>query len=632
MKKLVGVGVVVIAVVVAWLAWPRGPRAAIEAAANRGSGSIVVGHDAANAALPASIAGRVVRADGGAIAGALVALTKTELELDPGGAASAPLLATTDATGAWAIPKVPPGRYGASAQARGFLPGRTPRLVLASAEQKAGVVITLAPGGTIVSGTVSDVGGGPIAEARVAAHPEARSPFDIEEYVAVTTKDGHYELALADGDYRITANHDDYTSTSDPVELVGSPVTHDFVLVPGGVIHGVVIARETNKPVAGAIVTADSRHDSKKHALQATDPDGTFTVRGLRPGAVSLEAGGKGYASAQPTTVELGIGETIDNVRIVVDKAYSISGTVVKKGTKEGVANIGVGVFQMTTGRGQEHTGAAPSDDKGRWEIDGIRPGSFTLFAFGEEAVPNIGKGVTVVDKDVTGVELEIEAGVTLAGKVTPPQAAAITVELAGEVGIANMFDAIKTFMVRGDSDPTTGAFTLHNVPTGAFKLIAKATAGPVGQLPIVVTAADQRDLIVPLETRASISGKVIDTTGAAVAGIPVSAKRTDSDHPVMFMMGGGGNRGGATTRTDGTFKILSLEAGEYEMRANPDGDEDYDREYGKDDKTKKRQPITVKVALGDDKTGIVLTIAAENGVIRARSRTRTTSPLPIRG
>ena len=44
-----------------------------------------------------------------------------------------------------------------------------------------------------------------------------------------------------------------------------------------------------------------------------------------------------------------------------------------------------------------------PSDDKGRWEIFGVKPGSYMVFAFGESAVPNIGKQVQVVDKDVNG-------------------------------------------------------------------------------------------------------------------------------------------------------------------------------------------------------------------------------------
>jgi protocatechuate 3,4-dioxygenase beta subunit len=617
MKKLVGAALVVVAVVVAWFVWHRHARLNVDRAeSGTGSGVIVAGRGPASAALPASIAGRVVTPAGAGIAGAVISLTKAEFDFGAG-ATREPWIATTDANGAWMIAKLPPGRYTANAHARGFVPGHTDKLVIASGEQRSGVVITLAAGGTILSGTVSDVGGGPIAEAHIAIHPETGSPLALESYVAIADKDGHYEVALADGEYGVVADHDDYTSRSEDVEIMGSPVTQNFVLTPGGVIRGVVIARDTNKPVAGAVVTADVRHDNDKRALQPTDANGAFTIRGLHPGAVQITAGGRGYASAQPTTVEVGIGEQVENVRVIVDKAYTISGTVVKRGTKDGIPNLGVGAFAMSA-KSSQHNANAPSDDQGRWEIYGVRPGTFTLYAFGEAVVPNIGTSVTVGTKDLGDVELEIEAGVTIAGKVTPQQAAVVTIELAAEIGIANMFDAIKTFMVHGDADPATGAFTLHNVPTGAFKLVARATAGPVGKLPITITAADQRDVVVPLEVRASLSGKVIDTTGAAIAGATVSAKRTDDDHEPMGMFMGSG-RGGATSRADGTFKLLSLEAGEYEVHASRRGD-DVDRMV--------KKVVTYKLALGDDKTGVVVTLPAENGVIRGQVQDSNNQPV----
>jgi len=626
MKKLVGAALVVVAVVVAWFAWHRHARTKVDLAeSGRGSGAIVAGRGPASAALPASIAGRVITPAGAGIGGAVVSFIKVEFDMGAG-APRDPLIATTDANGAWTIAKLPPGRYTANAQARGFVPGHTEKLVVASGEQRSGVVITLAAGGTILSGAVSDVGGGPIALAHISIRPDAASPLALESYVAIADKDGHYEVALADGNYDLVADHDDYTSRSEDVEIAGSPVIQNFVLTPGGVIRGVVIARDTNKPVAGAVVTADVRHDHDKRALQPTDADGAFTIRGMHPGAVQIIAGGRGYASAQPTTVELGIGEQIENVRVIVDKAYTISGTVVKRGTKDGLPNLGVGAFAMSASKGSQHTANAPSDDKGRWEIYGVRPGTFTLYAFGEAVVPNIGKSVTVGTKDLDDVELEIEAGVTIAGKVTPPQAAGVTIELAGEVGIANMFDAIKTFMVRGDADPATGAFTLHNVPAGAFKLVARATAGPVGTLPITIAAADQRDVVVPLEIRASLSGKVVDTTGAAIAGASVSARRTDDDHATMVMFMGGA-RGGATSRADGTFKLIALEAGEYEVHASRHGDviERTMVVLGAADKVKLP---TYKLALGDDKTGVVVMVPAENGVIRGQVQDSNNQPV----
>ena len=56
--------------------------------------------------------------------------------------------------------------------------------------------------------------------------------------------------------------------------------------------------------------------------------------------------------------------------------------------------------------------------------------------------MPEIGKSVEVVDKDVEGVIVEMSAGVTVAGVVTPPLAGAqVSISMQGEIGIANMFE-----------------------------------------------------------------------------------------------------------------------------------------------------------------------------------------------
>ena len=63
--------------------------------------------------------------------------------------------------------------------------------------------------------------------------------------------------------------------------------------------------------------------------------------------------------------------------------------------------------------------------------------------------------------------------------------------------------------MVHGDADPKTGEFTLHNVPAGAYKLIAKAKGRPGRQVADHGRHADQKGLVVALEVRAAVSGKV---------------------------------------------------------------------------------------------------------------------------
>ena len=609
---------VIIGALVAWWFWHRGHATSTTATAGSSAHVVPQSGERAKAAVPASLAGRVTNKDGGAgIAGAVVAITEGGLggEITPD---HPPIVVVADATGAFTAAKVPPGGYIVTATAVGFLPAQTAKLWVASGEQKTGVALVLAAGGTRLSGTVSDIGGGPIQDARIRVRSNDHFDFDRSDFVAITNHDGRYEMSLPDGNFSATALHDDYTEKSEDFEIRGKPVTQDFVLTPGAQVRGIVIARDTGKPIPGALVHAAAsrgRFDNDAMPNATADADGTFTVKSLRSGVIAITAFARGYASATPTTVEVGIGEQVDHVRVVLDRAYTISGTTVKKGTSEPVPGVHLGVFSM---QGGQVVGMDPSDDKGRWEIFGVRPGSFMVYAFGEKSVPNIGKPVQVVDKDVSGVQIEIETGVTISGRVQPPQAASISLELAGSVGLANIFDAVKTMMVHADADAQSGAFTLHNAPAGAYKLVARATAGPVGNQPIVIADVDQQGVVIQLENRAAIAGRVIDTTGAPVAGAEVTSRRTDDAKDDSMISFSDGSRNGVTTGADGAFKLIGLEAGTYELSAHVGNDEmfDFSERTAKGKKDDKAKP-EVTVAVAEAKTGVVITIPAHDGVIR---------------
>ena len=621
-KLLVVVAVAIVAILVVWKLWHRGGGDTPVAGNGPGSAKAMRAGKRAAAATPASVSGRVTRkSDGVGVPDAVVALTKADM-LDNMQSDSPRLVAITDANGAWTAAKVPPGGYVIAATATTFLPATLPKIWVAAGEQHGGVDLVLESGGTLVRGTVTDIGGGPIPGARISIHDDERFDWQRADFMAVTGSDGTYQLSLADGSYAATASHDEYTHASHDLEVAGKPVTLDFQLTPGGIIRGQVIAKDTNKPVPHAMVTASSRQGRGGGGMPdaTTDDDGNFTIKSLKPGVIALTASARGYASATPTTVELGIGEQEDGVRVMVDHAFSISGHVVKKGTKDGLPGVRVGAFAMSQGR--QAMDPDPTDAEGAFEIVGVKPGNYFLFAFGEASVPEVGKPIDVVDKDVAGLVLELQTGVTVTGRVEPPQVAALSLELAGEVGIANIFEAVKTMAVHADSD-SQGTFTLHNVPTGAFKLTARAPAGPVGSQPITIGAADLHDVIVHMDVRAAVSGKVIDTNNAPVAGATVTADSTEEQKGSMFNMGRRNNS--AKTAPDGSFKIVGLEAGKYRLAATQTEEEMYEamieEATSKDSKAtdKKKKPLEVELTVGNEHTGVTITVEARDGVIRGQ-------------
>ena len=427
-RKVLVVAVVVVAALALLWRHHRGSHGSTTSAGERATGlQLPQLHVPRAPAKPASLAGRVTRkSDGSGIAGAVVSIGRADLGgmLGMDGPA---LVAVTDASGAWSVPMVPPAAYVVSATATGFLPSSAPRLTLKSGEQRTGVALALDPGGTLVHGTVSDIGGGPISNARVQLRPDSVRMLDGGVLVTLTGADGKYQISVRDGPYSVDASRDDYASKGKSVEVAGKPITIDFTLVPGSTVHGIVIARDTNKPVPHAMIMASrSLERGFGSPVTTSNDDGTFTLTGREPGVTAITAKASGYATLSPTTVRLGIGEQVDGVRVLVNHAFSISGHVITKADKHGVAGVMVGA---ATTSGDAGLAPDPTGDDGAFEVVGVKPGSYIMFALGQDTVPSFGKTVTVIDKDVTGVEAELERGTTLSGRVDPPGAAQLSLE-----------------------------------------------------------------------------------------------------------------------------------------------------------------------------------------------------------
>lgn len=559
-------------------------------------------------AAPAALSGRVTRAsDGTGIPGAIVSLAKADLGAMFSRGAEPTTIAITDATGAWTVPALPPSTYHVAASAVGFLPSIKRKLVVAAGSRET-LDLALVAGGTTVSGTVLDIGGGPIGGVRVTARPENRILAAPAEFVAMTGPDGKYQLTLADDGYSATATHDDYSDSVRRFQLRGEPLTIDFKLAPGGSIRGQVVTAD-GTPVSGAMITSENtnqRFRGRDEPVFADDA-GNFVLAGLDSGALALSAVARGYASNQPTIVELGIGEHVTGIRVVVDRALSVSGRVVKAGKPtEGIPGVRLGLFNMT---GQFALAIDPTLDDGSFEVVGVKPASYMVFALGDQIVPEIGKPVDVIDKDVTGVIIELAAGVTLSGRIDPAAIATLGLELQSErIGIDSMFEMMKAVVVRADSDPT-GAFTLRAVPRGKFYVVAKTKDGSEGKLAVEVADNDQTGLVIKLEPRASIAGKVVDERGTPVAGMRVNATAdvAKRDGPTMSF---DRDNDTALTGSNGAFRIVGLEPGKYKLSAT---DDDIFSRFSRDDKHSQTVELTAAQAL----TGVTLTIEARDGVIR---------------
>ncbi len=178
-RRVVGVvaAVIAVAVVVAW--WQRG-GSADDVAARRGGAGTGSAEEPGRArgmgvatedVRPGSIGGTVVRkSDGAPVAGAVIALASAHSELRAPALDDETVVVTSDAKGAWTARPLLAGTYAVSATAPGYTSATASGIALAAGEQRTGVALVLEAGNPTLRGTVADIGGGPIAGARITAH------------------------------------------------------------------------------------------------------------------------------------------------------------------------------------------------------------------------------------------------------------------------------------------------------------------------------------------------------------------------------------------------------------------------------------------------------------------------------
>lgn len=486
--------------------------------------------------------------------------------------------------------------------------------------------LSLEAGGQPLRGIVTDVGGGAVPGATVSATLFDRTAWlePDAKHVTSTTytrDDGSYELSLADGEYWVSVWHVDYMrASSNSLVVRGAPITKDFVLTPGGTIEGRVVTRG-GEPVPGAQVSASSGAaggfgDRGPSAQAVADDKGHFVMRGLGSGALRVSASGGGYASADPTTVELGVAEQVSDVEVVVDRAFKIAGRVVEKGNEQqGIADVKVGAWTMSgSGGGDDQSTAAD----GTFLIEGLRPGTYNVFAMGKGVVGSMmGHSATIKDRDVTEMVIALGRGVTIRGRVEPPGPAQVGLELQDEnVGFGNMDAAMAAGSAHAKA-AADGTFELSGVPAGKYYVIAEADDGAAGRTAVEVADRPLDGVVVTLAARAWVAGVVVDPTGKPLAGLGVSLKALRGERGMSMSFMGADDMANRTA-ANGTFRIDGVDPGKYGVRVR-----DEDGTLAQPTKAEFTVTGTTPVQ------GLRVVVELPHGVIRGTVRTKTGEPVP---
>lgn len=605
-----------------------GPDVGDDEAGRRASGD----RDGRGVVAPATASGRVSRAaDASAVAGAVVVLTPNDDE------DADPVIARSDAGGAWSADGLSPGDYSVSATAPGLLRAVEPHVRLETGARRTGIDLQLEAGGNRLRGTVRDVMGGPVEAALVRVTPVdgVLSMRRLEGFSALTGEDGTYTVQVPDGRHRIGAWHPDYAAEQRVIEFKAGDREQDFSLTPMSVIEGVVLAEATGQGVPGAKVVWEREQmvslgngDRMSMPIEmgtvVADDAGRFRIRGLSPGTIGLSAVAPGLGSLQAIKVDLGIAEQKTGVEVLLGAAHSVRGRVVSQAdTDHGIS--GASVSAMAPGT---RFPGVDSDADGYFVLHGLLPGRYRLMVDAKGFAPKMPGDTVEVDGDVDDVVIELDPGLSVSGRVEPPEAAQVAVEFRPEdveTGAGMGMFMLQSANTTADADD--GSFELRPVKPGKLTLVATAADGREGEVSIDVGPDGARDVVVTLEKRASVSGTVVDTKGAPVTDAVVSFKPRKSANVELVVNGRELGVDTAPTDERGNFTVTGLADGTYDVtvldaQANP-------LAWGDLPAATAKKPRPHEVSGAADQSGVRLVVEARDGVIAGVVQTAEGEPAP---
>ena len=485
------------------------------------------------------------------------------------------------------IKAVLPGTYDVEVSCQGFVEGKDyPDLAVTAAGDPPAQTWMVARGGRI-RGAVKTASGAPVEGAEVSARsaggdPRAQRSWGWDE----CEEDGTFAIeGLVAGRYKVSAASEHFPSPKDPVQVdvaESGEATVDIVLEPTSAIAGEVVD-ERGRPVGGVQVVATGAQRWDWQSTLTRD-DGAFTLEGVRPGAQrviamrergwgdALRAPGSSDDDDQGKKLEVKPGATARVHLVVESRDGVIQGRVLDAGGVP-VTDAFVDAERESDSAAAQPGGAARSmrwawartpvltDTEGRFAVDRLSPGRYTVRAFRRGGGESTAEGVAVgsrVDLTIRPTGSIAGAVVVAAGVGAPPDRFSITVS-----------DDKRGFSRSESFFRTGGAFTMRDLPAGSFKLAASAAGGDGSITAALSEGESLGGQTIRLEGRATVTGRVV----ALDSGKPLAGFRMH----VSPVKGGGGfsfRTDDSNTRNisgpDGRFEVENAPAGRVQVAGFP--------------------------------------------------------------
>jgi hypothetical protein len=548
-----------------------GPRVAVPQRA-----AAAVPHAVEHAVALASIAGKVTDVDARPIAEAHICAVPSSVTA----ASTVGICADADARGRYAIRGVPSGSYLVTAARVGFVTGSAHQgrpIELLDDTATTGVDIVLQAGGAKVTGFVVDATGGPVPHATVRGErvPPPRVAVDVE-----ADDLGRFTLWFPPGPMVIGAQAVGYA----PARWYGPApsVNVRLMLTPGATVRGIVVASHSGEPLPAIEVRAVSTRNPASSLFRSstTGAAGTFDIRGIEPGSYTLLATGDGWRGEMAQPIRLGVGTTVENVRIEVGPAAQVTGRVL-------VASAQLPCDQGTVVLGPlDRDERPPAPDQLPVRMHSRLSIARNIGASGIVHFPAVSPGHYSVD--VMCLDNHLQDGPrTLDVESVPVSDLTWTVAPGLSISVLAVDDQDR---------PTPGVVVLLHFPggpvlngttdgTGHYRFVGRLSEGTyqIGAQPPFeanLVRVELRDGDGPVTARVKIAGtaSIVTTVhergGSPVDGLSVTAvaqsnSGANADVATQPALPPGVNAFTATALGEGRYSIAPLKPGRYEVHAD---------------------------------------------------------------
>jgi len=277
------------------------------------------------------------------------------------------------------------------------------------------------------------------------------------------------------------------------------------VIRPGGGLAGVVYGPGGAPLAAGFRVRLEPTNIETHWSGRMRDfspsrdfpaGNGTFAMRGVRPGGYVARAEAKGYVSARSEPFRVEVEGTTEGIEITLGLGGSVSGVVVDRATGSPVrgARVGLGdgeiVHFISSGRGPTPVGShgVTTDETGAFLIEGVKPGTYRVTAAAKGHTSDAVEDVVVTAGGETGgIRLSLGRGGTITGTVygpdgKPKAGARIIVQ-----HVAPNFDIQGDFGLRVTTDKN-GKYTAGNLEPGRYRVKQPRAAEGGGMIAVAIT------------------------------------------------------------------------------------------------------------------------------------------------